>query len=249
MKNNVTTIKLVTLGHIPFSLNKKDIKRFKSQFFQVSSDIEHFDTVEKISNGKDWDFTDEQLAKVVPQEFSEDVLIALVSVPLEANYYVRTLSKNTFVLSFHETAYLLDQANIPLKNLVYRVLYSAALCHQASKQTKKSMHDIKYGLVHHETKGCLFDMTGLKHDIIYSTVNPILCAKCRSHLEQFKISTNMLENLSKELPRIKKDVFHQLNDFIKRKPICSLLITSASVIILGIISSVVAAYISHQILR
>ena len=92
---------------------------------------------------------------------------------------------------------------------------------------------------HDETRGCLFDMCGLKEDIIVSHANPQICPECESAMRRTLLPIDYIEQLKKEIKQIKKPLYYRLFDWIKMHPVLSILITSILAIILNIISSII----------
>ena len=93
-------IKVITLGHMPAELDLKKITNKKSSIFSVVSPIENY-TINKNSDGDNWEFSDSNLTSQLPQTFDGDFLIAVVNVPLEMNWYSRRLDSNRVVFTFH----------------------------------------------------------------------------------------------------------------------------------------------------
>jgi hypothetical protein len=115
------SIKVSALGQLPADFDLEPVLRWKSSVFALSGDVETFQLAHD-AEGDDWEYSDAQLAKYVDRKFDEDFHIILVGVKLEQNWYVRRLSENRLVFSFFEVADILRYYNIPLHNLVLRVL-------------------------------------------------------------------------------------------------------------------------------
>lgn len=114
----------------------------------------------------------------------------------------------------------LKDENIPLENVVYRILYAYSLAYKSSGD-RVSSYDDTPGFTHDETKGCLFDMNGLKTDLIESCDKPIICNDCEHKLSTRKVPTNLIETVKKELRGIRKARYYRWADFIKSHPILS----------------------------
>ena len=160
---NITRITVATVGHMPADFNRKKIKEWKSSVFEIDG-IESY-TLNCDSDGNSWEFTDKTLEEVLPNKFSGEFLIAIVSVPIEYNWYSRRISANRIVFSFHEIKEILRLSNIPLENIIYRLLYAYTLTYKRSGNCIPEAAVIT-NFTHDETRGCLFDMNGLKTDVI-----------------------------------------------------------------------------------
>ena len=236
-----TKITIATIGHMPVDLNKSKITNWKSSVFSITGEIESY-SLNKDSDGDDWEYTDSSLEEVLPETFGGDYLIAIVNVPIELNWYTRCLSNNRIVFTFHEIKEILIHSNIPLENIIYRALYSYTLLFKRSGN-RIPMIDEHTNFAHDETRGCLFDMNGLKTDIIYSCHNPIICPHCIEKLKQERVSNEVISKIQSEIAKIKKPLFYQLADFVKKHPIWSLFISATAAIVLGAIGSYIAAVI------
>lgn len=64
------------------------------------------------------------------------------------------------------------------------------------------------GFTHDETKGCLFDMNGIKSDLIESCNKPIICRECEYKLTNAMVPNNVIENIKHELKSVKKPLYY-----------------------------------------
>lgn len=233
-----TKITVATIGHMPADFDKRKITAWKSSVFAIAGEIESY-SLTKDSDGYGWTFTDASLEEVLPVSFRGDYLIAIVNVPIELNWYSRRLSNNRVVFTFHEIREILSHYNIPLENIIYRILYAYTLLYKRSGN-KIPMTGEHTSFAHDETRGCLFDMNGIKTDIIHSCHKPIICQSCVEKLKNEKVSNEVISKVEKEIAKIKKPLFYQISDFVKRHPICSLLVSAVTAIILGAIGSYIS---------
>ena len=236
-----TKISVATIGHMPCEFDKTKIKKWKSSIFSVVGDIENY-SLTNDSDGYNWEFTDENLEQLLPETFSGDFLIAIVNVPLELNWYSRRLSNNRVVFTFHEIKETLNHYNIPLENALFRVLYAYTFLYKRSGEKIPLNEDVT-NFTHDETRGCLFDMNGIKTDIVYSLHEPIICPDCVERLRKEKISNEMIEKAQKEILGIKKPLFFRIVSFVKAHPIWSMLISAITAVVLGAIGSYIATAI------
>ena len=195
-----TKITVVTIGHMPAEFNKGKVTSWNSSVFEITGEIESY-TLTKDSDGSAWEFTDSSLEEVLPDTFQGDFLAAIVNVPLELNWYTRRLHNNRLVFTFHEIKEILIHSNIPLENIIYRLIYAYTLFYKRSGN-KIQMTGEHTNFAHDETRGCLFDMNGIKTDIIYSCHNPIIYPNCIEKLKQEKVSNEVISKVQKEITRI-----------------------------------------------
>jgi len=230
-----TKITIATIGYMPAGFDKKKLESYKSKIFSIDETIQNY-ALREDSNSFNWQFTDSQLEEILPQEFDGDFLIAIVNVPLELNWYSRRLNNNRVVFTFHEIKEILNFSNIPLENVIFRLLYAYTLFYFRNERSFPRNTDAT-NFTHDETRGCLFDMNGNKMDVVHSCHRPIVCPDCVERSKKERVSNEVLELIKKEIKKIKKPLFSKILDFIKKHPIWSLLISSIWAIILGIIGS------------
>ncbi|MCK5541949.1 MAG: hypothetical protein KAI40_04595 [Desulfobacterales bacterium] len=175
----------------------------------------------------------------LPDSFDEDFMLVIANVPLEHNYYSRSLDGSRAIVTFHEINDILSKKNIPLENIILRMLYSYSFVFKRNENRLPLISDIST-YTHDETRGCLFDMNGTKTDVFLSCDKPIICDECVESLKHKRISINMIKNSQSDLKQITKPLFFRLADFVKRHPIWSLMISAISAIFLGIIGSLLA---------
>jgi hypothetical protein len=236
-------ITVATIGHMPADFKKQKIKEWQSSVFEIVDEVESY-SLTRDSDGYDWEFSDTSLEQVLPSNFSGDFLIAIVNVPIELNWYSRRLTSNRVVFSFHEIKDILQINNIPLENVIYRLLYAYTLLFKRSgNQIPDCTESDKARFTHDETRGCLFDMNGIKTDVVHSCHNPIICSDCVERLRREKVSEETISKCQTEIRRIRKTLFFRLADFIKKHPLWSIAISGGTAILLGLISSIIASYI------
>jgi len=240
-----TKITVATIGHMPADFKKTRITSWRSEIFEITGEIESY-ALSKDSDGLGWEFTDKNLEEVLPDNFQGDFLVAIVNVPLELNWYTRRLRNNRLVFTFHEIKDILIFSNIPLENVIYRLLYAYTLLYKRSGN-RIPMTGEHTNFAHDETRGCLFDMNGIKTDIIYSLHKPSICSQCVENLKREKVSNEVISKVQKEIKKIKKPLFYQITEFIKKHPIWALLISAITAIILGAIGSYIATVVYEAI--
>ena len=236
-----TKISVATIGHMPSEFDKRKIKSWKSALFTVVGDIENYSLTQD-SDGYGWEFTDENLEKILPEQFQGNFLIAIVNVHIKLNWYSRRLSNNRVVFTFHEIKDILEHFNIPLENVIFRLLYAYTFLFKRSGE-RIPLNEEPTNFTHDETRGCLFDMNGIKTDIVYSLHEPIICPDCVERLRKEKVSNETISKAQKEIVKIKKPLFYRIISFVKKHPIWSMLISAITAIVLGAIGSYIATVI------
>ena len=230
-------IRILILGSVPHDLNIATIKNYSSDVFEICSEIETYD-ITIGSDGNNWEFFDQSLEELIPEPEDEDITIALTNVPLEDNWYTRRLSNNVIIFTLQDISDYLRFYNIPLENVVLRLLYSYSLVFKEYKNKIPTCRE--YGnFTHDETKGCIYDMNGIKSDIVYSCDNPMICDSCTQRLYSNGVSRELVASAAKELKNIRKPLFYRCSSWVAHHPICSIAIASVWSLLISILSSVI----------
>ncbi|KXS32413.1 MAG: Uncharacterized protein AWT59_1453 [Candidatus Gallionella acididurans] len=234
---NKVKIKLVTIGYLPHDFRIDKIKNWKSEVFQLIGNIENF-SLRTDSDGERWDFSDSLISEQLPKNVDADFVIALVNVPIEDNWYTRLVGNNQIVFTFHEIKDILEDSHIPLANVVLRLLYAYALVYrQCGNRIPKLNESVEF--THDETRGCVFDMNGIKTDLPASCDKPQICDECQERLKNSLVSNDIIEQSKKEILSIRKEFYYRILEFVKKHPVWALLISSCYALILNIIASII----------
>jgi hypothetical protein len=233
-----TKINLVFLGNNFQEYSKNRIMKWKSDVFELISEHGTI-TLPEYTEGSAWNYLDSQIEKVLSKTTYKDILIAITNVPLEDNFYMRRLSGNRVVISIYQIGEILKFKGIPIENFLMKSLYEVCVLYYVYKDSKIPMSEIA-SVAHDETRGCLFDMTGIKQDIIVSSSSPILCDICYADYLKAHVPKEILDTIRKELKKIKLPTYQRISALIKKHPIVSIIITIVS----SLIISVAGNYIS-----
>jgi len=238
-------IKLVIIGHMPLHLSLSEVSAWRSEVFELVGGVDNF-ALRCDSDRGDWVFSDKLLKTQLPAHTDADFLIALVNVPIEDNWYSRRLGGNQIVFTFSQIREFLAWENIPLENAIFRILYSYTLLYRRSGN-KIPGFGVAPSFTHDETRGCLFDMNGIKSDLVESCNKPIVCGECEERLRNERVSTQMIKTVQKEIRKIRKHLYYRAFDFVKAKPVATLVISSTFAILLGVAGSLIASYIYDNV--
>ena len=225
---------IVTLGHIKHKIDVDRIRSWSSKLFRVSS----ISTCQNIPDGRiGWQaYTDDDLSFVRPAT-DADITVAITEYALEGNFYIRHTASGVIVMSFYEVGDLLEWQSIPLEHFVIRNLYELGLIFQLYGRlvpTRERVPDI----IHDETRSCLFDMNGLKSDVVFSTAHPSVCDQCRARLSSSQLPSGTLRNLERELRRIRKPLYYRIAGFVRQRPVLSLCIAATAGFLLNVLANV-----------
>lgn len=228
------TISLVLLGNLKYPVDIAQIEGWKSDVFR----IQHRAAVGHLPNaaGPNWQYTDQQLLSVLSAEQESDVTLGLISLPLESNYYMRRLSHRVGVLTLHEMADIVRYTGFSLEQYILRNAYEIAVLFVANGNLIPSDY---VTWAHDEVRGCLFDMNANKFDIGFSMDRPSLCPACRARISAKQIPADLITTLEHELPRIRKQLYLRIKEWVKAHPIFAIILTAISGIMLNLIASII----------
>lgn len=198
------------------------------------------------SDGPSWEFSDDLVKNQLPKKFDADFMIALVNVPIQDNWYSRRLGDNKIVFTFHEIREILEHYNIPIENVIYRLLYAYTLVYRSSEDQIPDFGGTPE-FTHDETRGCIFDMNGIKVDLVASCDRPIICDECQERLRQKRVSNLLIEFTQKEIKGIRRDLYYRVLGFIRKHPIWSFVLSSIIAVVIGTIGSVIASFLYDKI--
>ena len=230
-------ISIKSLGWNISGVNLEKISRWKSQIFSVavSSDVVKLNTNADLDN---WEYSDDNLQDVIKrntdshQEQGVDFTVYVTSVPLEDNHFSRVINEDLVVITTYEVYEILALENIPLENFVIAMMYVYTLEYQKCGRLL-NMNEERI-IAHDNRDGCLFDMCGLKGDVISKCVRPYVCNEC---IEKLGLSEEEMSCLKKEFRKIKRTHYQTILRFIKKYPILSILISGIFGILINIISN------------
>lgn len=231
---NPIRISLVTLGSLKQPVDVPYLEKWGSTVMR----IEHRASIGQLQDaeGEDWQYTDDQLAKVLAPSLDADLTLGLINAPLEDNYYLRRLPQNVAVLSLHEMAEIVQYENFSVETFILRVAYELTCLYKAEGKIPPTGES---SWTHDDIRSCLFDMCSSKGDIIFSLQRPRLCEACRNRVLQRQVDAKFLPALDKELGRIQKTLYFRLADWVRAHPILALALTSLFAIALNLVSSAI----------
>jgi len=246
-KMNRVRIKIVFLGTFPYLKVLDNIKSWKSDLFEIVDVNSTFNIVGN-SDGPNWYYSDVNMERQIPSRSDSDILLAITNVRLQENFYMRRYNDNRICLTYHQMTNILKSENIPMENLILRVLYSVLLLYKRyGNRVPPSSEYTNY--THDDTRGCLFDMNGIKTNIIYSLDKPNLCPSCVEALmtnhenRENRIEKELIEKVQKELQKIRKKSYYRIADFIKKYPVLSIAISAISALVIGILGSMISNFL------
>lgn len=229
------------LGHKPPDFDSSILLKWRSSLWEIFEGQIETLPLNGDCDLDDWGYSDHALSSKCRKIRGADISVFVLNVPLQHNYFARRIQENIVCISLFEVAEVLRSHNIPVENLILRSLYSCTLIY-ARKKTIPPIHDL-LSIAHHETKGCIFDMAGIKTDVVFSCHRPILCDSCKVASNEDQVSNETLTTLRKEIQKIQKRLFYRISDWVRRSPILALAASALLALLVGIVGSIAASYI------
>lgn len=195
MRVSRVNLRLAVLGESSSFMDVTSAVSAKSKFINFEDEIEYFQ-IRNPPDLYDWQYSVKALSCLCPKRRGEDVLLVLVSVPIENNYILKRIGDSRLVLTTFEIGDTLSGANVSISNLILRMSYAASLMRICNIDILSAGADwTEYS--HVETRGCIFDMTPHKYDIHKSCVAPIICSECEERLVRRGVSNNVIRMVRK----------------------------------------------------
>ena len=80
-------------------------------------------------------------------------------------------------------------------------------------------------------------MNSNKVDIVFSLNSPKLCLPCRNRIKSKQVPKGLLKILDNELPRLQKELFFRITEWVQKHPIPAILITALFSVFLNLVSN------------
>ena len=239
----MTRISIVKWGCLKRQLNGKILQRWNSKLFVINS-VDEIAYMPQVENAARWQhLPDKEVCTRLQPKLNTDITIAITEYSLEDNYYMRKVADKLIIISLFEIGDILQHYHIPIENFILKNIYAIVTLLHAYPNLPNTRDQIP-DIIHEENRSCLFDMNGIKTDVIYFfTDKPSLCLQCEANLLQRQLPANFVSNLKHELGRMRKPLFNRICDFVKCHPIWSIVIAVISQLFIGLLASLFANYL------
>jgi len=228
-------IHIILLGGLKFSLNIRKIQKWNSRLFEIHS-VHRLTALPDTVSTDGWYYSDEQLKRIIGDTLTYKVVVAIINAPLENDFYGRRIADNIYVLSLYETGHIILKNDLGLEQFIIQNLYYVTAIYYKFKGQIPSSDK---SLTHQDIRGCLFDFNADKQDIAFSLGKVSICDTCKSEFDAAFIPDNFVDLLRREIKRIRKPTYYRLRDFIRRRPIISLLMAILASILINVFANYV----------
>jgi hypothetical protein len=230
-------IELIILGCISHLIDFPRIQRWNSKLFKITNirTVHCLPEPNHVTPFLNQQFMDTQLADILGND-NDQLRIAIGNCELEDNFYIRRVRPRTAVISVRNPSIYLNEKSISIENFILKNVYEILDMYM---ETRDLTSERIYSTHHRDTRGCLFDINGDVGDVIYNTEKPLICSQCKSRLEGLNLPNKYVNQLERELKRIRKKKILRLELFIRKYPLVSILLTFLFGVAVNIFSNIV----------
>lgn len=169
--------------------------------------------------------------------------LAIINHRLEEDFYERSIGGKCYVLTLYETEDIILKNDFQVHDFIIQELYYITAVYY---RTGGIIPLCDNALTHHDIRRCLFDFNDFKDNLSLSLGNATICESCKGEFNFSFTPDNFFDNIEKELKKIKKDKFFIIRDWIRKRPIWSIIIGILLSFFINIFSNMAYDYIKHQ---
>jgi len=238
-------IKIRILGGLKHQLNLKILKNWDTSFFEI---VDPIDSLKNIPNSTNRDsegyfyYSDVQLKEIIGTTNNNQIVMVLINQKLQDDDYERRIGKNCMILSLYETAEIVLENDFKIEYFIIQELYYiASLYYRNNSSDFDTLKD-----THHDLRNCLFDYNNNKSDIAFSLGKVSICDSCKADFDGAVMPDNFVINIKRELSKIKQRKYFKIRNWIRKRPILSIIIGIITSILLNILSNFIYDFVKHN---
>jgi len=239
-------ISIVQLGQLKRQINFGMLQQWKSKIFKINS-VSEILQIPNSENSINWQYLSDDLVRsYIKCDSNAKITIAITEYSLEDNFYMRKVDSGLTIISLFQVGDILRYSDIPVENFILRNIYKIVTLTYVYLDLPNTSDEIP-DIIHEETRSCLFDISGIKTDIVYSSSKPSLCPQCEANLRQRQLPKGFMNDLISEIKKIRKPLFCRISDFIKCHPVWAIIIGIATQLCIGLAAGLFANYLYYLI--
>jgi len=149
-------------------------------------------------------YSDDAILKIVSQHKDDfNICIILTSVPIEDNFYTRTVGQEWIIITFHQAEEVLNSSD--RNHVEYAAL---AICQElVSFEFQRVTGEGWDKLFHKDPRACIFDFAGVKSQKVAKLRQCRICDQCIGKLRGRNLNQNVIDTVNRILSRIKRPSF------------------------------------------
>ena len=232
----MVNIRLVAVGIVGIDWGFKKVEGWDSALFKVISKTISMPL--DFEPDMNWAYVDSSLRQKLPSsehiaslcenhEDTADLTFYVMDAPIAGNWFSRIIDKNRIVITFYQAKEMLKEAHVPLENYLFKNIYYYSLLYLKKGRNALTIKD-EILLTHSARRGCVFDMCGIKSDLIESCLQPKICHSCQGKLNEgsHAIGDDMLDSICKELKRLNRGWYCGLIHCLEERPIFYIVVSA-----------------------
>jgi hypothetical protein len=146
-------------------------------------------------------YSDEAFQALIrPHRGNYDVCVVITSVPIEDNFFTRTVEGSLIIATFYETQEFLDASGRTPEEYAAMTICQELVSFEFQRVSTLSWQE----LFHPDPRGCLFDFAGIKSQKIAKLTQCSLCAQCLGQLAAHNVNEQVTNFALSLLNRIRK---------------------------------------------
>ena len=231
-------VRLVAMGNIINELDLFHITHWKSRLFSIEKEVKRGILPQK-AGMIPWAYSDAQLDDTfsrINHLSKADVTFYILDAPIQDNYLSRVLSENRIVLTYYQAKEMLERERIPLENYILSHIYAYVLLFLAKADKTINPTD-EIDISHDYRDGCLFDMCGVKADVVYKCVQPKICERCKTYLINHGVTRDDVIIAEKEQKKLKRPLYNRIVRKLKSYPIIAFLLSCCLAAIMSMVAN------------
>lgn len=215
-------IKIIELGNLRKPLNRKWLGKHKSNLFEITeySQREFLPRPSGNYGTLDVVYSKNEITILLKDEKYDGIIVGIMNYGYDDNFYMHRIGDNSMVVSIYGLRKILADEEICVENFILKNIYEAVAFYNIFGGLT---NDGVYGMVHQDTRGCLFDLNGDRQDVIYNTEKAIVCEECKGRLKSSSLPDGFVHLLERGLTQIDKPLIKRVEVFIRRYPLVSFL--------------------------
>jgi len=140
------------------------------------------------------------LALLCPHLEDFDYSLAVTSVPIEGNFFTRTVERRLIITTTFQSEELLRRAGRTQEENLSLTLCQELMSFEFQRVTGLTWRD----LFHRDPRGCIFDSVPIKSQKIAKLTTCDICEPCRGKLAGSNMNANVLRSVDAILRRIRR---------------------------------------------
>ena len=149
-------------------------------------------------------YSDDAILKIVaPHKDDFDICIILTSVPIEDNFYTRTIGQEWIIVTFHQAEEVIETSG--RNHVEYAAL---SICQElVSFEFQRVTGEGWVNLFHQDPRGCIFDFAGVKSQKVAKLRQYRICEPCSGMLRHRNLNQNVIDFANRLLSHIRRPSF------------------------------------------